>query len=132
MEVAAPPLKRATLGPSRSSVRRLAGLFALDAFAGGFVVQTLIAFWLIDRFDATTATVGALFAAIGVIQTISFLVAPIRLAALGLSEQWCSPPPVQPLPRCRRAFAPASGGAGLLLVRSSLSQMDVPTSRPTS
>jgi MFS family permease len=128
VEVEAPPLKRATLGPSRSSVSRLAGLFALDAFAGGFVVQTLIAFWLIDRFDATTATVGALFAAIGVIQTVSFLVAPILARRFGLLRTMVFTHLPSNLFLAAVAFAPSFPvAAGLLLVRSSLSQMDVPT-----
>jgi len=128
VEVAAPPLKPATLGPSRSSVSRLAGLFALDAFAGGFVVQTLIAFWLIDRFDATTATVGALFAAIGVIQTVSFLVAPLLARRFGLLRTMVFTHLPSNLFLAAVAFAPSLPvAAGLLLVRSSLSQMDVPT-----
>ena len=62
--------RRATpLGRSRRTVTRLAGLFALDAFAGGFVVQAFVAFWLIDRFGATPARSGP-FPAIGVIHAV--------------------------------------------------------------
>src|SRR5204862_4308124 len=41
----------APLGPSRGVVYKLAALFSLDAFAGGFVVQSLLALWLFDRFE---------------------------------------------------------------------------------
>jgi MFS family permease len=128
VEVGSLAVSRAALGPSRASVSRLAGLFALDAFAGGFVVQTLIAFWLIDRFDATTATIGALFAAIGVIQTISFLVAPVLARRFGLLETMVFTHLPSNLFLAAVAFAPSFPvAAGLLLLRASLSQMDVPT-----
>src|SRR5206468_5815080 len=69
----------AQLGASRPVVVRLAGLFALDSFGGGFVVQAFIAYWLAQRFGASLGTVGVVFFMIGVLQTISFLIAP-RLA----------------------------------------------------
>lgn len=118
----------APLGPSRRAVTRLAGLFAVDAFAGGFVVQTFIAFWLIDRFDATTATVGAIFAAIGVIQTVSFLAAPILARRWGLLNTMVFTHLPSNLLLGAVAFAPSFPvAAGLLLARSALSQMDIPT-----
>lgn len=120
--------KAAPLGPSRPAVVRLSSLFALDAFAGGFVVQTFIAFWLIDRFDATTATVGALFAAIGVIQTLSFLAAPLIARRWGLLNTMVFTHLPSNLLLAAVAAAPnLSIAAGLLLARAALSQMDVPT-----
>lgn len=120
--------RAAPLGPSRPAVTRLAGLFALDAFAGGFVVQTFIAFWLIDHFDATTAIVGALFAAIGVIQTLSFLVAPIIARRWGLLNTMVFTHLPSNLLLAAVAFAPSLPvAAGFLLTRAALSQMDVPT-----
>lgn len=128
VEVAGGVPKGVPLGPSRPAVTRLAGLFAIDAFAGGFVVQTFIAFWLIDRFDAATSTIGALFAAIGVIQTLSFLVAPALAARWGLLNTMVFTHLPSNVLLAAVAFAPDLGiAAGLLLVRSSLSQMDVPT-----
>jgi predicted MFS family arabinose efflux permease len=103
-------------------------LFAVDAFAGGFVVQTLIAFWLIDRFDAATATVGALLAAIGVIQTLSFLAAPLIARRWGLLNTMVFTHLPSNLLLAAVAFAPNfQVAAGFLLARSALSQMDVPT-----
>src|SRR5438874_2357312 len=49
---------RQRLGPSRPIVIRLAGLFALDSFGGGFVVQAFVAYWLAQRFGASLGTVG--------------------------------------------------------------------------
>src|SRR5205085_12580865 len=63
------------LGPSRPAVVRLGALFALDSFGGGFVVQAFVAYWLSRRFGASTATIGVVFFAVGLLQTVSFLVA---------------------------------------------------------
>ena len=128
VEVTSKTRQAAPLGRSRPAVTRLAALFAVDAFAGGFVVQTLIAFWLIDRFGAATATVGALLAAIGVIQTLSFLAAPLIARRWGLLNTMVFTHLPSNLLLAAVAFAPNfQVAAGFLLARSALSQMDVPT-----
>jgi predicted MFS family arabinose efflux permease len=120
--------KAAPLAKSRRTVTLLAGLFGLDAFAGSFVVQTFIAFWLIDRLDATTASLGVLFAAIGVVQTASFLAAPVIARRWGLLNTMVFTHLPSNLLLASVAFAPTLAvAAGLLLARSALSQMDVPT-----
>jgi hypothetical protein len=48
----------AVLGPSRHIVYKLAALFSLDAFAGGFLVQSLLALWLFERFDLSLSAAG--------------------------------------------------------------------------
>lgn len=128
VEVTSKTRRSAPLGPSRPAVTRLAALFAVDAFAGGFVVQSLIAFWLIDRFQATTATVGVLLAAIGVVQTLSFLAAPLIAGRWGLLNTMVFTHLPSNLLLAAVAFAPNfEVASGLLLARSALSQMDVPT-----
>lgn len=72
------------LGPSRSVVRRLSGLFAMDSFGGGFVVQAFIAYWLTARFGASIELIGVAFFAVGVLQTVSFLCAPALARRYGL------------------------------------------------
>ena len=57
----------------------LAALFSLDAFGGGFVVQSLIALWLYQRFDLSLAAAGTIFFATGVLSAFSYLVA-VRIA----------------------------------------------------
>lgn len=54
----APP---SALGPSRAKVYKLAALFSLDAFAGGFAVQSLVALWLFERFDVSLAEAALFF-----------------------------------------------------------------------
>src|SRR6202042_559163 len=49
------------LGPSRAMVYKLAALFSLDAFAGGFVVQSLLALWLFERFDLSLSAASLFF-----------------------------------------------------------------------
>lgn len=67
------------LGPSRSIVYKLAALFSLDAFAGGFVVQSLLALWLFERFDLSLAAASVFFFWSSVFSAFSYPVA-VRLA----------------------------------------------------
>ena len=122
---AAPP---AHVAGSRPVVVRLAGLFAMDAFGGGFVVQAFIAYWLSRRFGASLSTVGVVFAAIGVLQTVSFLAAARLGERFGLLNTMVfSHFPSNVVLACV-PLAPSLGVAiGLLLARTVLSQMDVPT-----
>src|SRR5207249_8421407 len=76
--------KRTPLGPSRSIVYKLAALFSLDAFAGGFVVQSLLALWLFERFGLSLAAAGAIFFWTGVLTAGSYLVAARISRRIGL------------------------------------------------
>ncbi|HMC68955.1 MAG TPA: MFS transporter [Mycobacteriales bacterium] len=118
----------AGLGRSRPTVARLAVLFATDSFGGGFVIQSFIAFWLTRRFGATTATIGLVFFAFGVLQTASFLAAPRLAERFGLLSTMVFTHLPSNLLLVAVAFAPNLGIAvALLLARVALSQMDVPT-----
>ena len=118
----------ARLETSRPTVVRLAGLFALDSFGGGFVVQAFVAFWLAARFGATLGTVGVAFFAVGVLQTGSFLVAPRLAERFGLLRTMVFTHLPSNILLASIAFAPNLGIAiALLLARTVLSQMDVPT-----
>ena len=73
-----------TLRRSRKPVLRLAGLFAVDSFAGGFVVQSFIVYWFAREYGASTELMGAVLAATGLLQAGSFLVAPRLAVRFGL------------------------------------------------
>jgi len=91
-------------------------------------VQSFIAFWLTRRFGATTATVGVLFFAFGILQTASFITAPRLAERLGLLPTMVFTHLPSNLLLIAVAFAPNIGVAvGLLAARVALSQMDVPT-----
>jgi MFS family permease len=116
------------LGPSRRKVVALAALFSLDAFGGGFLVQSLIALWLFQRFGLSIAAAGTLFFWTGVLTAFSYLVAVRISERIGLVRTMvCTHLPsslcLLAMPFCGEL----AWVVALLLVRSALSQMDVPT-----
>jgi MFS family permease len=116
------------LGRSRSIVLTLAVLFSLDAFAGGLVVQSLLALWLFERFGLSLATAGAIFFWTGVLSALSYFAATWTAARIGLINTMVFTHLPANLCLALVPFAPSLPLAiGLLLVRSALSQMDVPT-----
>ncbi len=118
---------RPSLGPSRGIVYRLAALFSIDAFAGGFVVQSLLALWLFERFDLSLAAASLFFFWTGVLSAFSFPVAAWIGARIGLVNTMVFTHIPSSLCLIGAAFAPTLEWAlGLLLVRAALSQMDVP------
>lgn len=126
-----PPARHGTaraLGPSRAIVYKLAALFSLDAFAGGFVVQSLLALWLFERFDLSLAAASLFFFGSGVLSAFSFPVAARLSKRFGLINTMVFTHIPSSLCLILAAFAPSLPLAlGLLLVRAALSQMDVPT-----
>ena len=118
----------AALGPSRHIVYRLAALFSLDAFAGGFVVQSLLALWLFERFDLSLSAASLFFFWSGVLSAFSFPVAAWISRRVGLINTMVFTHIPSSLCLILAAFAPTLTLAlALLLVRAALSQMDVPT-----
>jgi MFS family permease len=122
------PQAMAPLGKSRKAVYTLAALFSLDAFAGGFVVQSMVALWLYQRFGMSMATAGVVFFWTGVLTAGSYLVA-VRIAGrFGLVNTMVFTHIPSSLCLILLPFAPGLGYAiALLFVRGALSQMDVPT-----
>ena len=120
--------RAAPLGPSRGIVLRLAALFSVDAFAGGFVVQSLLALWLFERSACRSRQTAAIFFWTGLLSAFSYLIAA-RIAAPHRPDQHhgLHAPAGQPLPDARAVRARPRLAVALLLVRSLLSQMDVPT-----
>jgi MFS family permease len=116
------------LGRSRRVVLTLAALFSLDAFAGGFVVQSLLALWLFERFGLSLATAGAIFFWTGLLSALSYLVAVPIARRIGLVNTMVFTHLPANVCLVLVPFAPSLGPAiALLLLRSALSQMDVPT-----
>ena len=118
----------APLGKSKRAVYLLASLFSLDAFGGGFVVQSLIALWLYQRFGLSPAMTGTIFFWTGVLTALSYLVA-VRIAQrIGLINTMVFTHLPSSLCLIAIPFMPElSSVIALLFVRSALSQMDVPT-----
>lgn len=122
------PAPETGLGPSRGIVYKLAALFSLDAFSGGFVVPSLLALWLFERFDMSLATTGALFFWTSVATAFSFPVAAWLAGRVGLINTMVFTHIPSSLCLIVAAFTPSLPIVlGLLLVRAFLAQMDVPT-----
>ena len=122
------PKPAAALGPSRGVVYKLAALFSLDAFAGGFIVQSLLALWLFERFDLSLAGASVFFFWSSVASAFSYPVAARLAARIGLINTMVFTHMPSSLCLIAAAFAPnLTLVLALLLVRSALSQMDVPT-----
>jgi MFS family permease len=118
----------AALGPSRGIVYKLAALFSVDAFAGGFAVQSLVALWLFNTFGLSLAEAGLFFFWTGVLSAFSFPVAAWLSMRIGLVNTMVYTHIPSSLCLILAALVPNLYAAlGLLLVRAALSQMDVPT-----
>ena len=115
-------------GTSRHVVIKLAALFSLDAFAGGFVVQSLLALWLFEQFELSLAAAGVFFFWSGVLSAFSFPVAAWLSRHIGLVNTMVFTHIPSSLCLMLAATAPTLPIAlALLLLRAALSQMDVPT-----
>lgn len=122
------PETTSALGPSRRRVLVLAALFSLDAFGGGFVVQSLVALWLYQRFNLPVSTAGSIFFVTGVLTAFSYLVASRLANRFGLLRTMVFTHLPSSLCLLALPFCATLGAAvALLLVRAALSQMDVPT-----
>lgn len=119
---------RSALGPSRRRVLKLAALFSLDAFAGGFIVQSLLALWLFQAFGFSVATTAAIFFWTSVLSAVSFLAAPAFARRFGLVNTMVFTHLPASVALVAVPFVAEPWQAiGLLMFRSLLSQMDVPT-----
>jgi MFS family permease len=132
IEVSAPEdtsvARRLGLHRSRGIVLRLAALFSLDAFAGGFVMQSLIAYWFHQRFGADPVALGSIFFAANILAGFSALAAARLAARIGLINTMV----FTHLPsNVLLILVPLMPNLGLavavLLARFAISQMDVPT-----
>ena len=122
-EQQASPLSR-----SRGIVYKLAGLFSLDAFASGFVAQSLLALWLFQKFELSLAAASAFFFWSNLLSALSYPVAAYLGRKFGLVNTIVFTHLPAAICLIAAAFAPnLTLVLILLLVRAALSQMDVPT-----
>jgi len=120
--------RRAPLGPSRGTVYKLAALFSVDAFAGGFVAQSLLVLWLFQRFDLSLSAAAVFFFWSSILSAFSYPVAAWIARRVGLVNTMVFTHIPSSIFLILAAFAPNVYVAlGLLLLRAALSQMDVPT-----
>ncbi|TXT16300.1 MAG: major facilitator superfamily protein [bacterium] len=127
-----PPYKQpappAPLGASRGVVIRLAALFSIDAFAGGLVLNALLALWLFQRFELSLAAAGLFFFWAGLLAAFSQLAAPWVARRIGLVRTMVFTHVPANIFLILAALAPSLPWAlAFLLLRALLSQMDVPT-----
>ena len=109
-------------------IRRLAALFALDSFAGGFVMQSLIAYYLHERFGLDLAALGGVFFVAQIVTAASLLLAARAAKRFGLLPTMVVSHLVSNVVLIAIAVAPAAWIAvALLYLRQLMSQMDVPT-----
>jgi len=109
-------------------VRRLAGLFAIDAAGGGLVTTGFLSYYFAERYHVSVVALGWLFFAVSVVQAVSVALAPLLARRFGLVATMVGTHLPSNLLLAAVAFAPTFGAAaGLLLARTTLSQMDVPT-----
>jgi MFS family permease len=122
------PRAPAGAGPSSALIRRLAALFALDSFAGGFVLQSLVAYFLHERYGLGLEALGQIFLGAQLVTAASLLLASRAARRFGLLNTMVVSHLVSNVFLIAIAAAPAAWVAvALLYARQLLSQMDVPT-----
>jgi MFS family permease len=113
---------------SRSVVTRLSALFAVDAFAGGLVVQSIVAYWFFRRFGLSPAALGTLFFGANLAAGVSALTAARIARRFGLLNTMVfTHLPSNILLILIPLMPNLTSAVAVLLLRFSISQMDVPT-----
>jgi MFS family permease len=113
---------------SRKVVAKLAGLFAVDAFAGGFIVQSIVAYWFYRRYETDLNTLGGIFFGTNLLAALSFLAAPAIARRFGLLNTMVfTHLPSNVLLLVIPLMPNLELAVVMLLVRNLLSQLDVPT-----
>jgi MFS family permease len=131
VEVKADPKSQSRkIGVQRSAgiVAKLAALFGLDAFAGGFIVQSIVAYWFYLRYKTDLSTLGTIFFGTNFLSALSFLAAPAIARRIGLLNTMVfTHLPSNFLLLLVPLMPNLNLAVGMLLLRNLLSQLDVPT-----
>lgn len=113
---------------SRSVIKKMSSLFAVDSFAGGFVIQSIVSFWFYTKFGADLSTLSYIFTIAGILTAVSYLLASKIASKIGLVNTMIYTHIPSNILLMLVAFAPSfSLAIGLYFARMSISQMDVPT-----
>ncbi len=121
------PTRTAPLKKARRAVIKLAALFSIDAFGGGFLVHALIALWLFRRFGLDIETTGSIFFGFNVMSALSQFLSPIVARRVGLINTIVFTQVPANVTMILAAIAPTAPIAvALLMVRMFLNQMDQP------
>jgi predicted MFS family arabinose efflux permease len=122
------PARHVGLKRSRGMVAKLAALFALDAFAGGFIVQSIVAYWFYLRYSTDLTELGGIFFGTNLLAAMSFLAAPSLARRFGLLNTMVfTHLPSNFLILLVPLMPNVEFAVTILLIRHLLSQMDVPT-----
>jgi len=127
LEVHPGDVPRRPLVESRAVVLRLAALFSIDSFGGGFIVQSLLVLWLFRRFHLDIGTTAAVFFVAGILSAMSQLVSPRIAARVGLIRTMVYTHLPSNVLLVLAALMPSAWlSITCLLLRTAVSQMDVP------
>ena len=119
---------RALSEKSKPIVEKLAALFAVDSFGGGFIAQSIVSYYFYVRYSLQLSSLGLIFSATQIVTALSFLAAERIARKIGLLRTMVFSHIPSNIFLASVAFAPSvSWAVALLLCRQSLSQMDVPT-----
>jgi len=118
-----------TLSPaSKKIVAKLSGLFAIDSFGGGFVIQSIVSLWFFTKFGADLTMLSYIFSIAGVLTAFSFLASAKIADRIGLINTMVFTHIPSNILIILVAFSPTLPIAiAFYLARMALSQMDVPT-----
>jgi MFS family permease len=127
VEAAPTPVKVAPLAKSRATVMRLSALFSIDAFGGGFAIQSLLALWMFRRFNLSVQAAGAFFFVAGLLGSFSQFVSARLAARFGrINTMVYTHIPASGFLILAALMPNVSLAIFFLLLRSALSSMDVP------
>ena len=127
LEIHPSAVSRKPLAESRDLVLRLAVLFSLDSFGGGFVVQSLLVLWLFRRFHLDAGTTAVVFLVAGTLSAFSQILSPRVAARVGLIRTMVYTHLPANLFLILAGLMPTAPlSISFLLLRMALSQMDVP------
>ena len=122
------PLTKTLSPKSKKIVGKLSGLFAIDSFAGGFVIQSVVSLWFFTKFGADLVTLSYIFSVAGILTAFSFIAGAKIADRIGLINTMVFTHIPSNILLILVGFAPSLPLAiGLYLARNALSQMDVPT-----